>query len=148
MSDLLKRWLAILGVSAVAAVTGYWYGAESVPETVIHEKGEVTTVTKDHIITKTIVRNPDGTTMETQTDRTVDSNRQEKSSSTASVASSSRERNYYLGVQYWPSLDRAPSVTDLSAVAGRRIFGPFLGTVEIRPVGESRGIAVGLGIEF
>lgn len=147
-----KIGLALI-VLAACFGGGYYYGSGNVIEKIVKEQGETHTVIQDHVITRTVEKKPDGTTVETTKDETVEKQEETKTSSTVRDTAPGENRpNYTVGASYWvrsstDALGFGRQLDGYSFSVSRRLVGPLRGDVQARPFGR-REVALGLSVEF
>lgn len=149
------KLLAALIMFLSAFGIGYWKGSGQVVEKIVKEQGETKTIVQDHIITKTIVRNPDGTTTETTKDETIAKQEETHTSKVATETgpnSAGAGGRYKLGLQYWAGsssdiLRPTDWKSQLGIQAGYNVFGPIWIDGEIRPWGHKEA-ALGFSFQF
>jgi hypothetical protein len=120
---------------------------------IVHERGEKEIVYRDRIVTRTIVRKPDGTTTETETTEERDRTERERNdrSSSETVAASRSASRYRLGTSYWASSTsdvRELSRTNLELHGAVNLLGPLDLELGTRPLGDRKEVSLGLSIRF
>lgn len=153
------KYIIALLIPIAAFGGGYYYGNQNVKvtEKTVTIQGDTKIVFKDRIVTKTIIRSPDGTVTETTKEEEIS---QETSSHTSSNMASTETSNtgntkekYRIGANYW---SRSPSDfiqpgnwSDRIGVSGsRRIIGPVWLDVEGRFGTRERQVAVGVSVTW
>lgn len=147
------KLIVVLVLACCLVGAGYWWGSGTVVEKIVKEQGETHTVVQDHVITKIVERKPDGTTVETTKDETVEKQEETKTSSTVRDTAPGENRpNYTVGASYWvrsstDALGFGRQLDGYSFSVSRRLVGPIRGDVQARPFGR-REVALGLSVEF
>lgn len=145
------KYIIALLIPIAAFSGGYYYGSGNVITKIVETKGETVTVVKDRIITRTVVRHPDGTVTETTKEEEINHN----TTSTTTVRDNSTipkaRADYRLGAQYWVgSISDAGGWNNdhLGITGSRRVWGPVWVDASARPFGPKKEISLGLAMEF
>lgn len=147
--SLPYKLLAILLVFLAAFGAGYYYApTKTITQEVEKVVTRVDTQIVDHVITKTVERKPDGTTVETTTEEDKKQTTEQKDTSTVSKSTpGSTGPDYRIGARYWvgnaadvlrPGYDR------IGISLGRRVLGPVWIDLEV----NKKEVAFGIDVTF
>ena len=143
----MYKIIAALILALCFLAGGYYWGSGNV----IVEKGETVTVIKDRIITKTIIRRPDGTTEEVIKEETI--NHETSNTQVSTKPGPENKANYRIGAAYWVRstadvLRPEKPYDGVSLSVSRRIAGPAWIDVLAKPFGVRREVALGFSVQF
>lgn len=152
------KYIVALFIPILAFAGGYYTASKQVEvvEKVIVKEGETKTVVQEKIITRTVVKHPDGTTTETTREENRDVATEERvreSDSGTTRTTVSSGGNYRLGVYYgMRSISDAYQPNDwrsnTSVYVSRRIVGPVWIDVGGRPYGDRKEVTLGLAVTW
>lgn len=150
MPAVIYKILIGLGLALGIYLAGYWMGKGDKEviekEKIVLKEGRERIVYKDRIVTKTVIRYPDGRVEETEKVEEKESKTEKESEEVAKDTSTHSKpalADYRVGAKYWasyPELDTAIEVE-----AGRRLLGDIWIELGVRADGEA---AIGVAIQW
>lgn len=138
-------WKIILPIVLLlmAAGGGYYYGSQKEP--VVIEKVVTKTEIQEKIITRTVIRRPDGTIEETTKEENRKETSKQKEDTVAKGGTGRSNSDYRVGLRYWASspIDAIqPGWDDAGVSLGRRVIGPVWLDLEANRKQMAMGVSV------